>query len=190
METLRRIVYLIFRPSAEWDAIASEQTSIDTLLRRYILPLSLLAPAATVIGMMVFDADWDPQHGYLVPHDQIFAAGATTFFTSVATVFVLAAIFVAIAPMYGSSRNYLSALKVSVYGAIPVMVAGATLLLPAMIVVALAGVCHTMFLYWVGAKRVLAVSAEHQTEFVGISMVLLALVSVLTGAAASSIGLI
>ena len=25
METLRRIVYLIFRPSQEWDAIASEE---------------------------------------------------------------------------------------------------------------------------------------------------------------------
>jgi hypothetical protein len=51
METLRRIVYLIFRPTAEWDLIATEKTSVDLLLRRYILPLSLGAPVATVIGM-------------------------------------------------------------------------------------------------------------------------------------------
>jgi hypothetical protein len=190
VETLRRILYLIFRPAAEWDVIAREKTSVDALLRRYILPLSLLAPAATVIGMMVFDASWDPQQGYLVPSDQIFAAGATTFFSSVATLFALAAIFVLLGPIYGSSRDYVSALKVSVYGAIPVLLAGATLVLPAMIVVALIGLCHTMFLYWVGARRVLEVSSEYQTEFIGISMVLLALVSVLSGALASSIGLI
>jgi hypothetical protein len=190
METLRRIVYLIFRPSQEWDAIASEKTTIDVLLRRYILPLSLLAPIATVIGMLEFDASWDPLHGYLVPSDQIFAAGATTFFASVATLFALAAIFVVLGPLYGSSRDYLAALKVSVYGAIPVLLAGATLVMPVMIIVAMVAWCHTVFLYWVGARRVLAVRAEHQTEFIGISMVLLALVSVLSGAIASSIGLI
>ena len=71
METLRRIVYLIFRPTAEWDLIAEEKTTVDALLRSYILPLALLAPVATVIGMKTFDRDWDPVHGYLVPADQI-----------------------------------------------------------------------------------------------------------------------
>ncbi len=190
METLRRIVFLICRPAAEWDAIAREKTSVDVLLRRYILPLSLLAPIATMIGMMVFDASWDPLHGYLVPSDQILAAATTTFFTSVASLFALAAIFVVLAPLYGSSRDYLAALKVSVYGAIPVLLAGATLLLPAMIVIGVVGLCHTFYLYWLGANRVLAVRVEHQTEFIGISMVLLALVSVVSGAIASGIGLI
>jgi hypothetical protein len=143
-----------------------------------------------VIGMTAFDASWDPQHGYLVPTERIFAAGATTFFSAVASVFALAAIFVVVARAYGRSPDYLSALKVSVYGAIPVQLAGATLVLPAMIVVGLIGFCHTVFLYWVGARRVLAVGADEQTEFVGISMVLLALLSVVAGALASSVGLI
>ena len=51
--------------------IAEEKTSVDALLRRYILPLALLAPIATVIGMKTFDRDWDPVHGYLVPAEQI-----------------------------------------------------------------------------------------------------------------------
>ena len=67
MGTLRRIVYLVFRPAAEWDAIAMEKTSVDVLLRHYILPLALLAPVATVIGMKTFDREWDPVHGFLVP---------------------------------------------------------------------------------------------------------------------------
>ncbi len=101
METLRRIVYLIFRPKAEWDAIAREQTSVDALLRRYILPLALLAPVATVIGMKTFDRDWDPVHGFLVPAEQILAAGVTTYFATVGSILVLAAIFTLIAPMFG-----------------------------------------------------------------------------------------
>ncbi len=84
METLRRIVYLVFRPTAEWDVIAKEKTSVDALLRCYILPLALLAPIATVIGMKTFDRDWDPVHGYLVPPEQILGAGTATYFAIIA----------------------------------------------------------------------------------------------------------
>jgi len=190
VETLRRIVYLIFRPTAEWDLIASEQTSVDALLRHYILPLALLAPIATVIGMKTFDRAWDPVHGYLVPADQILAAGVATYFATVGSIFVLAAIFVVIAPMFGAARDYLAALKVATYGAIPVMLAGATLLLPVMAVVATVGLCHSLFLLWVGVRRVLNVPRGAQAEFVGISVVLLTFVSVLIGAAASAVGLL
>ena len=189
METLRRIVYLIFRPTAEWDTIAAERTSIDALLRYYILPLALLAPIATVIGMKNFDRDWDPVHGYLVASDRIFAAGATTYVAIIGSIFVLAAIFALIAPMFGAARDYLAALKVATYGAIPVMLAGATLLLPVMSLIALVGLCHTFFLFWLGAGRVLKVAPSGRAEFVGISLVLMTLVSILISAAAGAFGL-
>ncbi len=190
METLRRIVYLIFRPVAEWDAIAMEKTSVDALLRRYILPLALLAPVATVIGMKTFDREWDPVHGFLVPPEQILAAGTATYFATVGSILVLAAIFTLIAPMFGVTRNYLAALKVATYGAIPVMLAGATLLLPVMAIVAMVGMCHTLFLFWVGVRRVLHIQSEDAAEFVGISLVLLTFLSVLVGAAGSAVGLL
>jgi hypothetical protein len=190
VDTLRRIFYLIFRPATEWERIAVEKTSVDQLLRRVILPLSLLAPVATVIGMKTFDRDWDPLHGYLVPPEQIFAAGATTYFASIASIFVLAAIFVLLAPMFGAPRDYPAALKVAAYGAIPVLLAGATLLVPAMAIVGVVAACHTLYLYWHGVRRVLQVKEGSQTEFVGISVLLLAATSVVVGAAASSCGLI
>jgi hypothetical protein len=190
METIRRIVYMIFRPLEEWDLIATEKASVDSLLRRFILPLSLPAPIATVIGMKMFDRAWDPVHGYLVSPDQILAAGATTYFASVGSIFVLAGIFVLIAPMFGATRDYLAALKVATYGAIPVLLAGATLLLPVMAIIGVVGLCHTLYLYWVGVGCVLNVTPGSRSEFIGIAMVLLVFVSVLIGAAAGAIGLI
>jgi hypothetical protein len=190
METLRRIVYLFFRPAAEWDLIAAEKTSVDALLRCYILPLALLAPVATVVGMKYFDREWDPVHGYLVPADQVYATGATTYFAIVGSILVLAAIFALVVPMFGGTRDYVAALKVATYGAIPGLLAGATLLLPVMAIVGIVGLCHTLYLYWLGAHRVLNVPSGGESEFVGISIVLLTLVSVLAGAAAGAIGLL
>ena len=184
-----RIVSLLLRPQQEWEVIAREPIAIDTLIRRYIVPLSLLAPIATVIGMKTFDRSWDPTAGYLVPPDQIYATGAATLFAAVASIFALAAIFKVLAPMYGSSRDYGDALKVATFGAIPVLLAGATLLMPVMVMVSMVAVCHTLYLYWLGVARVLKVSAGAQAEFVGISMTLLGAVSTLAGAFASRLGL-
>ncbi len=189
MEALRRIVRIVFRPRDEWDRIAQEDTPFRVLVSRYILPLSLLAPIATVVGMIVFDATWDAGQGYQVPAHEIVAAGTATLFASVLSVFALAGIFVLIAPMYGSSRNYRDALKVSTFGAVPVWLAGATLLLPVMAVVAVVALVHSLFLFWLGAKQVLHVKRGEQAEFVGISMLLLSVVSTVAGAAASGLGL-
>ena len=186
---LRRILSLVLVPNQAWDEIAREHASVDVLIRRYIVPLALLAPLATVIGMKTFDASWSPAHGYLVPPEAIWAAGATTLFASIASIFLLAGIFVLIAPMYGSSRDYPSALKVATYGAVPVLVAGALLFLPVMVMVSVVALCHTLFLYWIGVRRVLDVPEDARTEFIGISLTMLGGLSSLLGAALSSAGL-
>ncbi len=188
MSALRRIVRIVLRPKDEWDVIAHEHTSVDELIRRYILPLSLLTPVATVIGMKFFDASWDRDMGYGVPAQDIFAAGGTTLFTTIASVFALAGIFVLIAPLYGSTRHFPTALKVATYGAVPGMRAGATLRLPMMAIIGLAGLAHSLVLYWQGAGRVLNVERAHLAEFVGISMTMLVLASTLAGACASALG--
>ena len=83
--------------------------------------------------MKTFDRGWDPVAGYLVPPEAIYSAGATTLLGTILSIFALAGIFKLIAPMYGSSRDYVSALKVATFGAVPVLLAGATLLMPAMV---------------------------------------------------------
>lgn len=188
MDALRRIAGLVVRPRQEWERIAAEETSVDVLIRRYIVPLCLLGPIATTIGMHYFDVAWDADQGYRVPAGEIFAAAATTLFTSIFSVFALAAIFVLIAPMYGSTRNYRDALTVATYGAVPVLLAGITLVLPVMAIVSVVAFVQTLYLYWLGAKRMLNVVRNEQAEFVGIAMLLFSVAATMMGGFVSSIG--
>ena len=89
-EILQLANVLLLTPTEAWDEIAQETSSVDLLIRRYIVPLALLAPVATVVGMKTFDASWSPAHGYLVPPEAIWSAGATTLFASIVSIFVLA----------------------------------------------------------------------------------------------------
>jgi Yip1 domain len=186
---LRRIYLLLFYPRAEWDEIAHETILVGTLVRSYILPLSLIPPLATVIGMKTFDASWNPAAGYQVPPDEIYAAGMATLFGSIGSIFLLAAIFRLIAPMYGSSRDFVAALKVATFGAIPVLLAGAVLVVPIFVIVSVVALCHTLYLYWLGVHHVLGVEAGAQAEFIGVSITMLGGASALLGAGASSLGL-
>ena len=190
MESLHRIVGLIVRPQQEWTTIAAEKTSIVALLCRYILPLALLAPIATMIGMSTFDRGWDPLHGYLVPPERIFVTGATTYFVITGSILALAAVFAIIAPMFGVARDFVAAAKVATYGAVPVLLAGATLVFPVMAVVCLVALCHTFCLFWMGVRQVLHVPSESGAEFVAISLIILTLVSAIAGAIAGAIGLL
>jgi hypothetical protein len=188
MEAPLRVARLIIRPTQEWGRIAADDISPWALLGIYVLPLALLAPVATAIGMKFFDANWSPVHGYLVPDERILATAAATYFAIVMSILLLAAVFAALAPMFGARRDYVAALKVATYGAIPVMLAGATLLLPVMALVGMVGLCHTLYLFWLGAGQVLNVPAGNGAEFVCISLVLFSVVSTLAGAAAGAFG--
>ena len=190
MDALRRMVRIVFQPNAEWDRIAAERTSIDVLVRHFILPLALLAPISSYIGIRWFNATWDADMGFLVPAHEALAAATTTLVATIGSVFALAGIFVLLAPLYGSARDYRMALSVATFGAVPILLAGATLFLPVMALVGLAGLTHSLYLYWLGARKVLHVAPGHQAEFVGISLLLLIVASTLAGAAASSLGMV
>lgn len=188
MDALGRIVRMVIRPQQEWDRIAAEPTSVSVLIRWYLLPLCLLGPIATTIGMRHFNAAWDVNHGYRVAAGDIFAATATSVFTSVFSVFAIAGAFVLVAPMYGSSRDYRRALTVATYGAIPVFLAGITLVLPVMVIVTVVALLQTLYLYWLGAKQLLGVVRNEQAEFVGVSMLIFSVAATLLGAIAGAIG--
>jgi len=190
MDVVHRIVDLLLRPAAAWDRIAREPASVDEILRRYLLPLALLTPVSMVVGMIAFDRSWNPLYGYQVPREHIFASGAQTFVLILGIVIGLAGIFTLIVPLFGATRSYRRSMQVATYGAIPVLLAGGTLLLPMMAVLALLPVGYTVVLYWMGARRVLGVSRGVETEFLAVSFVLLCVAATLAGAAAKFLGLL
>ena len=55
--------------------------------------------------------------------------------------------------------------------------------------ISIVALCHTLYLYWIGVRRVLDVPEEARTEFIGISLTMLGGLSSILGAALSSAGL-
>ena len=54
MKAWRHIALLVVDPNEGWASIAREPMSVDTLITRYIIPLSLLAPTLLVLVVFFF----------------------------------------------------------------------------------------------------------------------------------------
>jgi len=85
-EFLSRIRGLLFSPGTEFDRIAAEPTSVVGLVRRFLVPLALLTPIATIVGMNSFDVAWNVDHGYRIPKERILNTGVANFAFEIITV--------------------------------------------------------------------------------------------------------
>ncbi len=185
-----RILMLLFRPDAAWSGIAGERVTLDGLLRMWILPFSLIAPVMLAIGVTVFDQAWNSALGYRVLPRGIYPVVLTTFLSSVAAVFMLAAIFSWIAPAFGPKPGFMPALKVAVFGSVPLWLASALLFLMPMIIAVLFAFLYSCYQYYIGVAKVLGIAADRAAEFVAISLLLLSLALMLAGSAGSWVGLL
>jgi Yip1 domain len=187
---LMRIKDLIFHPGTEWAVIARETSGAVALCARYLLPLALLAPIATVIGMMFFDYSWDQNKGFRIPRENILTVGVANYFFAVLTVLLIAAVFFAMTRIVDGQRNWMASLKVAVYGAIPLLLSGVVLFMPVNVIVCLVAMMHTLALYYSGVQTVMKIKETEAAMFVGASMIIVFFASTLLGALASSLGMI
>jgi len=142
------------------------------------------------IGATVFDQAWSPALGYRVLPRGIYPVVLGAFLSSVAAVFMLAGIFSWIAPFFGPKPSFMPALKVAVFGSVPMWLASALLFLMPMIIAVMFAFFFSCYHYYLGVAKVLGVAADRAAEFVGISMLLLSLTLMLAGAAGSWAGLL
>lgn len=183
-----RIRGILFNPGEEFDRIAAKPSTVPELVKRYLAPLALLTPIATILGMNAFDVSWDSGHGYRIPKERIFNIGVANFTFEVLTVLLIGLIFYALMQADRQSRNLRQAMNVAVYGAIPLLISGILLFIPINVVVCMMAMLHTFFLYWLGAQKVMHIRRINASLFVALSMTAVFGASTLMGAAVTLMG--
>lgn len=190
MDTLKRIKGMMFHPKAEWDAVARDMPGAAVLLRRFLLPLGLLAPMATIVGMLVFDTGWNPDYGYSMQRDRAPAIAVGTYAFVIASVYLLAAVFYLLARTEGRTPSFLATLQVAVLGSIPLLLSGATLVIPFNVIFSMVAMLYSFYLYYLGAARLIGMRPADATMFVGVAMICMLLLSGFMGGIVSMFGVL
>lgn len=190
MTILKRTKGIMLHPTSEWDAVARDAPGAAVLLRNFLLPLSLLAPAATLLGMLAFDTKWNAEYGYSILHDRALSIAVATYVFEIASVYLLATVLYFLARTEGRRPSFLVALRVAVFGTIPVLLSGVALVIPFGVIVTMMAMIYSFYLYYLGAERLIGIRPADSAMFIGVVLFCMMVLSGVMGAVASALGLI
>ena len=180
---------MMTHPEAEWRAVARDIPGPVVLLGKFLLPLSLLAPLATIIGMMVFDTGWNAEYGYSILRDRAPVIAIATYAFEIISVLMLATVFHFLARIEGRSAGFVPALQVAVFGSIPLLLSGVTLFIPFNVIISMVAMFYSFYLYYLGVSRLLGIRPSDATMFVGVTMICMLVLSGFMGGLASMLGI-
>ena len=185
MNLVERVKAILLTPKTEWPVIESEPGDAKYLFTNYVVILAAIPAIAGFIGTSII--------GFTVPTVGTIRVGigagiVNAIFTYVMAFvmsYVVALIADGLAPTFGGSKNFASALKLSVYSYTPGWLAGIFLIVPSLAFLSILGL-YALYLFWTGAPVLMKVPRERAigyTAAVVVCAIVLAVVIALIQAA-------
>jgi hypothetical protein len=177
---LDRVKSVCLSPDSAWATIANERVDTSTLILSYVLPLAGAAAVAQFIGLSLVGQSFGLLGTYRMPLTTGLGLAIASLIFAAVGVVVMSFIIDALAPTFGAEKNREQALKVAVYSATPVWVAGVLQVIPALGLVVLLGSLYALYLLYLGLPRLMKCPAEKTGGYLG-SVIVSAIVIGLVG---------
>jgi Yip1-like protein len=163
MNAIARARELLLTPSATWDAIASERSSVQDVYLHYVAVLAAVPAIAYFVGFS-FVGTGIPVGGQRVPFAHGVAHMVAFYVLTLGVVYALAVFVNALAPAFGGERDFTRAFRVAAYAPTAIWLAGVFYLLPVLSILALGGL-YSLYLLHVGLPRLMSVPPERALPF-------------------------
>ncbi|HET7369544.1 MAG TPA: Yip1 family protein [Gammaproteobacteria bacterium] len=179
-----RVRNIIVQPRSEWEVIAAEPATVQSLYRNYIMLLAAIGPVCSIVGntlvgqtVPIFNIH------YRVPLGSSIAYAVVAYALTLAGVYVVALIIDWLAPTFGGVRNRTQALKVSAYSMTPGWIIAAVALYPPLGILRLLGV-YGLFLLYLGLPPLMQAPRERSVGYAVATIVAAIVVYLIIGAVA------
>ena len=139
MNLVERVKGIILTPKTEWQVIAGEPGDVGYLFGSYVAILAAIPAVCGFIGAVLAGA---PIGGALI-------AAVIKYLLTFVVIYIVALIVDALAPTFGSSKNFANALKLTVYSYTPSWLVGIFLLIPGLRFLTILGL-YGLYLLWLG----------------------------------------
>ncbi len=191
MESLiARARELILRPLPTWDIIEAEETTIEGLYRRWVIPLAAIPPVCGAIGQIAFGSRVQIFGIHFRPSIAgILSRSLVTYALSVGCVYVMALVVDGLALRFGGERSRTQAFKLAAYSGAAGWIAGVFALLPPLGgLFGLLGGLYSLYLFYLGLPKLMRSDPEQTLSYFGLSLLALIGLAILVGALSSCFG--
>lgn len=174
-----RVRNILMTPKAEWERIAGEPATIQSLYVPYALILAAIGPVASAIGTAVF-----------VPGTNLLSAligAVVNYVLALISVGVLAIIIEMLAPQFGAVKDRVAAFKVAIYGSTAAWLAGIFGLHPMLGILGLLGL-YSVYLIYAGLGPVMRAPADKQVIYTVVVFIVGLVLALVIGLIAGAVG--
>ena len=187
MNLVDRTKNILLSPDSEWEVIRSESSTPAELFSQYAVILAAIPALAGLIGYYLIGLSFGSFGTIRLDIGTAFFWAVLTYVLSLASVYVLGWIIDALAPSFGSTKDFISSLKVSVYAYTAAWVAGIFHIIPSLsFLAALAGI-YSLVLLYMGLKKVKMVPAEKLVGYFVVTIIVALVLYFVIGAIIGSI---
>jgi hypothetical protein len=149
MNIVERVKNLVLQPKQEWQVIDGESHTVQGLYTSYVMILAAIPAVCgfiglSLIGIGVFGAT------YRVPIASGVAHMVVQYLMSLGMVYLLALIIDALAPNFGSQKNFSQAFKVAAFMPTAAWIAGVFSLIPSLGIIGALLSLYSLYLLFVG----------------------------------------
>jgi hypothetical protein len=146
MNIVDRAKKMILEPKQEWAVIDDEPHTVKDLFTNYAMILAAIPAVAGFIGFSLIGLG-GVLSTYRIPIPAGIAHMVLGYLFSLGSVYLIAVIIDSLAPTFGGQKNFVQALKLSVFSATAMWLAGAFSILPALTILNLLGLYSLYVLY-------------------------------------------
>ncbi len=187
MKLKERVRNILVEPRREWEVIAGEDSSVGSLYRDYIVPLAAIGPLALLVRVSFMGVGMPGGgHMQLSPLAGLGQA-VLAFALNMAAVFVVALLVDLLAPTFGGRRNPVQALKVAAYASTPGWIASVFVLVPMLMILALAAGLYGLYLLYLGLPPVMGAPRERALGYTVVVVIAVVLVYIAMGLLAGAL---
>ncbi|MDO8771692.1 MAG: Yip1 family protein [Burkholderiaceae bacterium] len=176
MDIVARAKAITLNPAGTWPVIDAEQHDAKSLFVPYMLILAAIPAVSTFIGMSVIGIGG---FGFSmrVPILSGLAMMVTTYILSLVMTFGMGWLISALAPTFGGQSNLVQGLKIAVFGATPMMLAGIFNILPALSIISLLVALYSLYIIYLGLPVLMKNPPEKTITY----MVIVVIASIIAG---------
>jgi hypothetical protein len=179
MELAEKIGSVLLRPREAWPEIREEQVTVKDLYESYAAILAAVPAIAHLIGMAVVGISFIGFR-YRAPFASALGYAIVSYCLALIELYVFGLIVNGLAPAFGSTRNALNALKLSIYSATPACVAGLLFIFPFLMPIALLLSLYGFYLLYLGLPVLMHTPTKRRPLY----FVVLVTISIVIAAAA------
>ena len=183
MNIVDRAKNMIMKPKQEWQVIDGETHTVKDLYVNYAMILAAIPAVAKFIGFSIVGLGGVLSQ-YRIPIASGVALMVVGYVLSLASVYVLALIVDALAPNFGSQKNFIQALKLSVFAMTAAWLAGIFSLLPALSILGLLGL-YSLYVLYLGMPVLMKTPADKLVPYFVVVLIAAIVVHVVIGALAA-----